>query len=350
MKDCILVTGGAGFIGCAISRHLVDSGLALVVMDNLHPQVHVRQVRPEALHREAFFIHDDVTRAEAWQKLLSQWRPRVVVHLAAETGTGQSLTEASRHAEVNVVGTTRMLDALAAAQAIPERLVLTSSRAIYGEGRWLGPDGVAWYPGQRSDAMLAQGQWDFEGEAEPADAAINEARPTSIYGATKLAQEQILSAWAASFRSKLAILRLQNVYGPGQSLNNPYTGIASLFVRLAKAGESIPLYEDGRMKRDFVHIDDVADAVSRAAVSGVMDGRVLDVGTGLGTTISDLAQAIARHYGAPEPHVAGQYRNGDVRHASCRVSGAARCGWSPQVSLAQGIASLCAWVDAEMKK
>lgn len=349
MNDCILVTGGAGFIGCAISTRLVGSGLPLVVMDNLHPQVHARRLRPDALHREAVFIQDDVTRPEAWDALLSNWRPRAVIHLAAETGTGQSLLEASRHAEVNVVGTTRMLDALAAANAIPERLILTSSRAIYGEGRWLGHAGP-WYPGQRSDAMLARQQWDFEGQAIPADAAVNEARPTSIYGATKFAQEQILSAWAASFRAKLTILRLQNVYGPGQSLNNPYTGIASLFVRLAKAGESIPLYEDGCMKRDFVHIDDVADAVTLAVTSTTMDNQILDIGTGLGTTISDLARIIACHYGAPEPHVTGQYRNGDVRHASCDVSNAARHGWKPRISLEQGVASLCAWVDAEMQK
>lgn len=351
MKDCIVVTGGAGFIGCKISPALADSSIPVVVIDNLHPQVHSAGIRPEALDPRVTLIQADVVEPQTWVELLSSWRPRQVIHLAAETGTGQSLSEASRHASVNVLGTTRMLDAFCAAELIPDKFVLTSSRAVYGEGQWLGPDGRSYYPGQRTDSMLRSGHWDFhESSALPFEAGFTEPRPTSIYGVTKLAQEQILSAWAASFGSNLAILRLQNVYGPGQSLTNPYTGIVSLFSRIAREGKSIPLYEDGAMRRDFVFIDDVAAAVVASVTGPKMEGQIMDIGTGLGTTISDLAYAVAENYGAPAPHVTAQYRNGDVRHASCRIDAARKTGWEPTVNLREGVKRVCAWIDKELEK
>ena len=154
--------------------------------------------------------------------------------------------------------TTRMLDALARSHFLPERIILASTRAIYGEGAWRNNDtGDIIYPGQRSRSQLERREWDFPGLSFLPFAALStEPRPTSIYGATKLAQEHILRAWALSFGTKVVILRLQNVYGPGQSLINSYTGIVSLFARLARAHKSIPIYEDGQMLRDFVFIDD----------------------------------------------------------------------------------------------
>lgn len=349
MKDCVLVTGGAGFIGCATADALQQLGLPIVAMDNLHPQVHKLGQRPEALPGHVTLVKGDISDANAWTGLLEQWRPQVVLHLAAETGTGQSLTEASRHAMVNVVGTTRMTDALAAAGILPRRFVLTSSRAVYGEGAWRRADGSRYYPGQRSAAMLDAGIWDFTGASvEPFCADITETHPTSVYGATKLAQEHLLRAWALSFGSELAIVRLQNVYGPGQSLDNPYTGIVSLFSRMAKAGQSIPLYEDGLMLRDFVFIDDVAAAVVAATLAPEAPGRIFDIGTGEGTTIRDVAEAVAAYYGAPAPHVCGKYRNGDVRHASCEVEAAKAIEWAPRVPVKAGIERLCRWIDGKL--
>ncbi len=349
MKDCVLITGGAGFIGCSVVEGLRPLGMPVVAMDNLHPQVHKAGHRPADLASDVVLVQADVTDAGAWTALLREWRPKLVLHLAAETGTGQSLTEACRHALVNVVGTTRMTDAFAAAGVVPDRFVLTSSRAVYGEGAWVRADGSRYYPGQRSAAMLDAGIWDFpDSVVEPFDAGRTAANPTSVYGATKLAQEHLLRAWALSFGSGLAIVRLQNVYGPGQSLDNPYTGIVSLFSRLAKAGQSIPLYEDGRMLRDFVFIDDVAAAVVAAAVHPAADGRVFDIGTGLGTTIADVAEAVAGHYGAPAPHVCGKYRNGDVRHASCTIDAAQDIGWAPAVPVTEGVSRLCRWIDRRL--
>lgn len=347
-KTCI-VTGGAGFIGCAISAQLADRFDRVVVMDNLHPQIHHTQARPQALDPRVELVVADVTDPQAWEELLAYVRPHTVIHLAAETGTGQSLTEASRHALVNVVGTTRMLDALAAADIVPERFVLSSSRAVYGEGAWKDAHGDVHYPGQRSEAMLASGAWDFPGlTSQPFEAATTDTRPTSVYGATKLAQEQILSAWCLSFGSGLNTLRLQNVYGPGQSLTNPYTGIVSLFARLAKAGKSIPLYEDGAMLRDFVFIDDVANAIVAAATAPV-HGKLADIGSGQSLSIEQIAHIIKDIYVAPAPHITGQFRNGDVRHAACTVDNAMKVlDWKPQTDAKSGIGKLCQWIDSRI--
>ncbi|MGB6030358.1 MAG: NAD(P)-dependent oxidoreductase [Rhodanobacter sp.] len=345
MSTC-LVTGGAGFIGCAISHHLVTRFDKVIAVDNLHPQVHKTSTRPAALAVAAELRVGDVTEADTWSQLLSHVSPDVVIHLAAETGTGQSLTEATRHAHVNLVGTTRMLDAFAARSIAPKRFVLASSRAVYGEGAWIDDEGNVTYPGQRSAAMLKAHTWDFPGlRALPFRADSTQPNPTSVYGATKLAQEHILNAWALSFGASVNIVRLQNVYGPGQSLTNPYTGIVSLFARLAKTKTSIPVFEDGAMLRDFVFIEDVARAIVSAAT--VSRGSVLaDIGTGASMSIADIAQIAASIYGAPHPHVTGQYRNGDIRHAACEVDIAAeQLKWMPTVSAEEGIRKLCAWID-----
>ena len=343
-----LVTGGAGFIGCALSSALVRGFQRVIAMDNLHPQIHARRERPAALDPGVELIRADVTLAQDWDRVLAQFRPDVVIHLAAETGTGQSLDESTRHALVNVVGTTCMLDAFTRHDHAPGRIVLSSSRAVYGEGRWRAADGSAHRPGQRSRAQLEAGQWDFVGlNPEPFRAANTEPAPTSIYGATKLAQEHLLQAWSLARGISPRILRLQNVYGPGQSLSNPYTGIVSLFVRMAKAGRSIPLYEDGEMTRDFVFIDDVAAALL-AAVGSSRDDFVADVGTGRAATIRTVAQFIAGRYGAPPPQVCGKFRNGDVRHAACDIGDTlSMLDWAPRVGLEQGLERLCQWIDQQ---
>lgn len=264
----VLVTGGAGFIGCAISDALVSEFDRVVVVDNLHPQIHATGQRPEQLNPAAELVVADVTEAKTWDTVLQDVTPDVVIHLAAETGTGQSLEESTRHAHVNVVGTSQLLDGLNRHGKLPRRIVLSSSRAVYGEGAWKDAHGRVFYPGQRTSETLDKAQWDFP-DASPVAMKASETfpAPVSVYGATKLAQENVLQAWAKSYGVETVILRLQNVYGPGQSLINPYTGIMSLFCRMAMGGKSIPLYEDGEVRRDFILIDDVASAIVAGAVS-----------------------------------------------------------------------------------
>ena len=350
-RGTCLVTGGAGFIGCSASRMLADRFDRVVALDSLHPQVHPRRRRPQALDRRVELVVGDVTQPAVWDALLEQVAPRVVLHLAAETGTGQSLLEATRHAHVNVTGTTQMLDAFARHGKLPQRVVLTSSRAVYGEGAWRDRQTSALvYPGQRTRTQLESGQWEFAGlEPVPFSAETTDARPISVYGATKLAQEQVLRAWACAFGIEASVLRLQNVYGPGQSLHNPYTGICTLFARLARAGKSLPVYEDGLIVRDFVFIDDVVAALA-ASLRCETSALAYDIGSGNPTTVTHLADVIARLYGAPSPHISGAFRHGDVRHAACSIEHAkSALAWQPKVSLADGIRKLCAWIDAEVE-
>lgn len=361
MTSTCLVTGGAGFIGCAVSSALADAFDRVVAVDNLHPQVHPSAERPDALDARVEFVRGDVTDPAVWDALLPDARPDAVLHLAAETGTGQSLTEATRHAHVNVVGTTELLDALVRHDALPERVVLTSSRAVYGEGAWRADDGAIASPGQRSAAMLERGEWDFPGLAPlPHRSATVAPAPTSVYGSTKLAQEHVLASWCLALGVAPVLFRLQNVYGPGQSLSNPYTGIVSFFAQRARAGEVIPVYEDGAIVRDFVFIDDVAAAVVRGCTGpvsevanapfGVASRTPYDIGAGEGTTILRLAELIAAHYRAPEPRITGQFRNGDVRHAAADIADAvAALGWRPEVSVEDGVARLCDWIDRRLE-
>ncbi|HEY5851875.1 MAG TPA: NAD-dependent epimerase/dehydratase family protein [Lysobacter sp.] len=326
MQRAIVVTGGAGFIGCALAEKLREFGLPIVAIDNLHPQIHPGSKRPAGLADFVTLVEGDVTQPGTWAEVLGRWYPEVVLHLAAETGTGQSLTEATRHADVNVVGTTAMLDAFAARKIVPSHILLTSSRAVYGEGAWreLGT-GEIFYPGVRSHQMLANAQWSPSGPgggvAEPLqhDARAVRPQPTSIYGATKLAQEHILAAWCAAMQVPLSIFRLQNVYGPGQSPFNAYTGIITLFHRIARKGERLEIYEDGSIGRDFVYIDDVVDALIAGLKIVPAVSRTLDVGSGRVTTIGEAASDIARMHGAPEPEVCGKFRDGDVRWAVADV-------------------------------
>lgn len=350
MPTSILITGGAGFIGCALARRLVTAGYEVAVMDVLHPQVHAFG-RPSDLPASVPLLTGDVTHAPDWEAVLRLVRPEQIVHLAAETGTGQSLSEATRHGSVNVVGTTQLLDALTRAGLVPHQLVLASSRAVYGEGAWRSGERI-FYPGPRTHAQLVAGHWDPEGpdggaaEPLPSSSGRTEARPTNIYAATKLAQEHVLLAWTAARGCALSVLRLQNVYGPGQSLTNPYTGIVSLFARLARGRRLLEVYEDGRIVRDFVFIADVVEALAAAVERPALQPRLLDIGSGAATTIHDVARRLATLCDAPEPTLVHKFRDGDVRAASCDIERAvAELSWQPSWPLDRGLPALLEWID-----
>lgn len=353
-EPAVLVTGGAGFIGTALSSDLLQQGLRTIAVDDLIEQVHPGRERPEALPDSVELVRADVASAETWDALLREVEPRLVVVLAAETGTAQSLTESTLHAMTNVVGTSRMLDALVRHDAMPEHVVVTSSRAVYGEGAWRTADGHVFNPPPRSHAQLERGEWDHRDAAGvPAipvamDAAHTQPSPSSVYGSTKLAQELILRNWASAFSIPLSVLRLQNVYGPGQSPHNPYTGIVTLFHRLASRGETLDVYEDGEIGRDFVYIDDVVSALAACIERppSAEQPRVLDVGTGVVTTIRDAARTIAGMYDAPEPVVSGKFRDGDVRHAVADITRTRdELSWSPEWTFAAGSAALSKWLE-----
>jgi dTDP-L-rhamnose 4-epimerase len=279
------------------------------------------------------------------------FRPSQIVHLAAETGTAQSLSQATRHGAVNVVGTTQLLDALSRSALVPDQFILASSRAVYGEGAWRSGDDI-FYPPPRSHAQLLAGQWDPDSPTGAPVAPVassadrTQARPTNIYAATKLAQEHVMAAWAAAHDTDLSVLRLQNVYGPGQSLTNSYTGIVALFARLAREQRPIEIYEDGRIVRDFVFIDDVVSALFAAVESPAT--RHLDIGSGMPTTIHELGRRIASMCDAPEPTVVTKFRDGDVRAASCTTESAEdQLDWHPLWTLEDGLHALLEWIDGQ---
>ncbi|WP_094288557.1 NAD-dependent epimerase/dehydratase family protein [Mycobacterium lehmannii] len=350
----MLITGGAGFVGSALSRRLVEAGYEVAMMDILLAQVHAGRQALDLPQAVRFFT-GDVTHAPDWDAVLRLFRPSQVVHLAAETGTGQSLTHATRHGSVNVVGTTQLLDALTRADVVPEHLVVASSRAVYGEGAWQAGNHI-FYPGPRSHAQLATGRWDPPsptGEPPvplPHRAGHTEPRPTNIYGATKLAQEHLLTAWAAARDTSVSILRLQNAYGPGQSLTNPYTGVVPFFARLSREQQPSEVYEDGQIVRDLVYIDDVIDALFLAVEEPPSEPRCLDIGSGTPTTIHQLAQKIAANFGAPPPVVVGKFRDGDIRAASCDITPTTEAlNWRPRWTLDNGLHALLEWIGQQTR-
>jgi dTDP-L-rhamnose 4-epimerase len=321
-------------------------------MDVLHPQVHGGCGAVDLPPSVRLFT-GDVTHAPDWDAVLRLFRPCQIVHLAAETGTAQSLSEATRHGSVNVVGTAQLLDALSRAAFVPDQFVLASSRAVYGEGAWRCGTQI-FYPRPRSHAQLVAGIWDPQGPTGesavplPSCAGRTEPRPTNVYAATKLAQEHMLAAWTAAHDANLSVLRLQNVYGPGQSLTNSYTGIVALFARLAREQRPLEVYEDGRVVRDFVFIDDVVDAVSATVQRPATEPRCLDIGSGIAITIHQLAKKIAAICDAPEPTVVPKFRDGDVRAASCNIEPATNeLHWRPKWALNDGLHALLEWIDKQ---
>ncbi len=349
-----LITGGGGFIGCGVAAKLLDKqpSALIVAADSLHPQIHPDSARPASLPDSVDLRVMDICDGKAWRGLLRDVRPKTIIHLAAETGTGQSLDLPTRHTHVNVTGTAVMLEALDESGSLPDHVLLASSRAVYGEGKWLDPaDGRPFLPDQRTPERQRRGEFAVvapSGEtATPLlqDHRDTPSRPTSVYGATKLAQEHVLAAWCTARSIPLSVLRLQNVYGVGQSPHNSYTGIIGLFHRVAASGEPIEVYEDGQIGRDFIYIDDVARSVVAAVIDRPVRSRTIDIGSGCATTILEAARLIADLYKAPAPRVTGAFRSGDIRWAVCSAEGLEKqLGVEPIIDFAEGNRRLSTWL------
>lgn len=356
MRKKILITGGAGFIGTHLTKLAVAAGHSVRLLDNLSPQIHGENARfvPPA---GAEFIKGDVTvRADLEQALTDI---DTIVHLAAETGTGQSMYEIDRYYRVNVQGTAVLLDILSNSRTDVKNIVLASSRSVYGEGAYLchacAAEGRRCFPGSRLPAQLAAHDWTPKCPTCGADVTETATReddklsPASIYAATKLAQEEMIRIAATSQGIAHAILRFQNVYGEGQSLQNPYTGILSIFSTRLRLGLSLPVFEDGEETRDFVHVEDVAGAVLRFVEAPAASGALANVGYGEPTSIMQVATLLARLMESDvKPHVTAQYRVGDIRHNYADLAALERAtGFRPQITLEEGLRRFCAWVGTQ---
>ena len=357
MADHVLITGGAGFIGTRLARRLTRAGHTVTVLDALIAQVHgddpaTTSPLLRSLDGVAEVLEGSVTSRDDLRRALQN--ADVVVHLAAETGTGQSMYEIDRYVETNVGGTAKLLDILTNEDHQVRRLVIASSRSIYGEGAYRTEDGRVVYPGHRADADMASGDFEVHLEGEgpltliPTDEDAK-LHPSSVYGITKQMQESLIMTVAPTIGIEPVSLRYQNVYGPGQSLKNPYTGILSIFSTLIRQGKEINIFEDGLESRDFVYIDDVVEATFLAATHPNAAGETFNVGSGVATTVHDVVSALFAAYGAEVPtRVSGNYRLGDIRHNVADTTRAhRRLGFTPSTSFDTGVKAFADWVLAE---
>lgn len=353
----VLITGGLGFIGRACIPRLVGAGCRVVVLDSLDETVHGRKPQVQRYlddHGGAVSTTiGNVTDRATLELLLTD--ADVVIHLASLTSVPGSMQERARYCEENITGTAVLCDLLAGRQRV-KRLVLASSRAVYGEGPYRCPRscGVV----EREGAMrgldaLGRAAWDPVcpdcGSTLLPLASLEESplRPVSVYGTSKVAQEQLVSQLLPFSSIAATMLRFQNIYGPGQQRAAPDVGVANILAQRAVNGQGTTLFEDGRPQRDYVYIDDVADLVVHAALQGVTPARLelFNVGTGVGTTLLDLVELIGAASGKTIPvSVSGEFRVGDVRHAVGDIRRlSAHYRWTP-VPLDEGIRRLVAWM------
>jgi dTDP-L-rhamnose 4-epimerase len=340
----VVITGGAGFIGSRLAHRLHGEGAAVTVLDNLSVQVHGADADfdPE-LARVATCIRGDVRDRAVMSDLVAD--KEVIVHLAAETGTGQSMYAVEHYADVNVQGTAVLLDLLVNARpAALRKIIVASSRAVYGEGQYRCTEHGTVFPHARTEAAMSSGQ--FEAVCPHCHRvaelmATTEATPygpSSFYGLTKQVQEQMVLMFASALGIDGFGLRYQNVYGPGQSLTNPYTGILAVFSNLVRQGKPLNIFEDGEESRDFVFVDDVVEATAACIRPDVHGVTALNVGSGHRTTVMEVAQAVIAHFGADVPvNISGAYRVGDIRHNVADISAIrALTGFDPKWGFAEG--------------
>ena len=357
MKN-VLITGGAGFIGSNIALKLASKDYNVTVLDILSQQIHGE--RPEEtspLYRSIIgkvkFIKGSVTSREDWMRALEG--QDAVIHLAAETGTGQSMYEIEKYVSTNIGGTALLLDIRTNEKHSIKRVLVAESRAIYGEGKYYCSKCGDVFPDERMDADMANG--DFECHCPKCggkltlvstteDSAIH---PSSVYGISKQVQGQLVHLVCPTIGVEPVSFRYQNVYGPGQSLSNPYTGILSIFSTRIKNHNSINIFEDGMESRDFVYIEDVVDATIRGLEVAEAKGKVFNIGTGVATDVLTVAKTLCEKYGIEVPiTISGNYRLGDIRHNYADITLAKEIlGFDPKWSFADGIAEFCKWVNLQ---
>ena len=354
MKN-ILITGGAGFIGSRLCERLFDKGYNITVMDNLSSQIHGNgeSFLFNRIKGKCIFINGDVRNKGDWKKAIKG--QDIIAHLAAETGTGQSMYEIEKYNDVNIMGTAYMLELLNTINHKVKKIIVASSRAIYGEGKYLCPIHGVTYPNQRSKFDMDKRVFNLKCDtcnSELELAATDEkskTHPTSIYGITKQQQEQMVMITGASLGIPSVSFRYQNVYGPGQSLGNPYTGILSIFSTSILNGNDLDIYEDGEESRDFVYIEDAVDATILGIEKEYANGEVFNVGSGVATTVRQVSEALKHYYNAKiNILISGKYRLGDIRHNYADLSKINHVlGFRPKFDFQKGISEFVSWVKTQ---
>jgi dTDP-L-rhamnose 4-epimerase len=353
----ILITGGAGFIGSQVALKLLDQGHDVTVFDNLSPQIYGDT--PEETYtfgrikNRVNFLRGDVRNTREWQEALTG--QEAVLHLAAETGTGQSMYQIEHYTGVNIQGTALFLDALVNQPHTIQKVVVASSRSVYGEGKYQCAEHGVVYPNTRSSDRMAEGKFEptcprcRQATTPLATDEASQLKPASVYAVSKLSQEQLVLSVCQAINIPAIALRYQNVYGPGQSLLNPYTGILSIFSTALLNGKPINIFEDGHESRDFVYVEDVAEATVRALHYPEQYWGVMNVGSGVATSVLEVVRALGQSYGvATDYHISGNFRVGDIRHNFADITKLhSVLEFTPQWTFREGIEQFAQWVKAE---
>jgi dTDP-L-rhamnose 4-epimerase len=356
----ILVTGGCGFIGRHVASELLEQGYDVRLLDSLVEQVHggTEPAVPQGAELIEGDVRDKPLVGQALQGV------EAVVHLAAEVGVGQSMYEISRYVGANDLGTAVLLETMIGSPV--RRIVVASSMSVYGEGFYVDSSGNRLAGVRRLPALLRVGRWNPPGPdgADLLPAATNEEKPVdlaSIYALTKYAQEREVLIWGEAYGVDAVALRLFNVFGPGQALSNPYTGVLANFASRLANGEAPMIFEDGEQQRDFVHVRDVARAFRLALEKPAAAGQVVNIGSGEAYAIREVAEMLARAMGVPQiaPEIMHKARSGDIRNCFADISKARELlGYEPRFRLEHSLGEIVEWVreagavdrGAEMKR
>lgn len=353
----VLITGGAGFIGSNLALKLMNRDYEVVLLDNLSRQIHGENPEESYTYNlvrdKCEIIVGDVTKFEDWRRALNG--VDIVVHLAAETGTGQSMYEINKYVDVNIGGTGKLMEIITNETNQVKKVVVAASRAVYGEGKFQCEEHGIVYPDSREDQDMRRG--DFEVKCPICNQNIDmlptdeesKLHPTSVYGYTKKSQEELCMIVGKSINLPVVAFRFQNVYGPGQSLKNPYTGILSIFSTRIKNGNDLNIFEDGLETRDFVYIEDITDAIVLGIENDKANFQSFNVGSSEKIDVLTVANTLKKKYGANvNINVSGNYRLGDIRHNLGDLTKIKTLlGYEPKVKFTEGISNFVDWVEKQ---
>jgi dTDP-L-rhamnose 4-epimerase len=345
----ILVTGGAGYIGSHLVDALVAREYRVTVLDNLEPQVHRSGTWPSYANPKAEYVRGDVRDRAVFEPLVLA--ADAVVHFGAAVSVGQSMYQVDRYVDVNTRGTALLLDILVNAKHNVQKVLVASSIGVYGEGAYHCATHGAVAPTIRAEAQLAARDWEQRcpvchahvvSVPTPEDKALYR---DNIYSMTKYHQEEMVLLIGKTYSIPAVAPRFFNVYGPRQSLSNPYAGVAAIWLSRLLNGKRPVVFEDGAQLRDFVSIHDVVACLVLMLETSGADYLPVNVGSGETVTILDIARTLNRILGTSiEPEVTNVGRKFDIRHNTADITRArTTLGFQPKVSLEQGFTELVEW-------
>lgn len=353
----ILITGGHGFIGSEIVNQLYDMGERnITVLDSMSEQIHGKDWRNSYLYKrvegKCKFIKGSVCDIDTVKYAIDNID--IIIHLAAETGTGQSMYQINQYNETNVMGTSNIFQAISllGKESMVKKIILSSSRSVYGEGKYECPNCGIIYPDGRSKEKMLAGDFKFycpkcgEKLLLVPTTEDSDIKPASLYAYTKFAQEMMVRTMCPAMGIDYTIFRFQNVYGVGQSLKNPYTGILSVFSTLMLENKAVNIFEDGLESRDFINVKDIAKGVIDCIDNDKSNGETINLGSGINTSVIEIAEILKKYYGSSsEINITGDFRIGDIAHNKADITKAQDIlGFKSTISLEDGLKEFCSWV------